>query len=174
MLLNKGNCKTKTTIMLVTSATRGELHGGGGGVDALIVLASSSSVVVRLPTLVLEEQHGVLLGEGRPSVLPLQDGGEVRLNLILVILRPQLGRVSIAFHVPQCYLDGGERALPGLDGRRGGPADVDRVGEDGEEVGVLGIPPGGEPGVPRGPALDTLKLYHLPHCHPQKGSITVL
>ena len=71
---------------------------------------------------------------------------------------------------PESHLDRGERALPGLDGRGGGPADVDGVGEDGEEVGVLGAPPGGEPRVPGVPALlARVRIYQVPRGHQHEG-----
>lgn len=58
------------------------------------------SLVKGFPHLVLELEHGVLLGEGAP-VLPLDDGGEVGLVVIVLVLQ----------------LDGREGALPRADWR---------------------------------------------------------
>lgn len=58
------------------------------------------SLVKGFPHLVLELEHGVLLGEG-PPVLPLDDGGEVGLVVIVLVLQ----------------LDGREGALPRADWR---------------------------------------------------------
>ena len=47
---------------------------------------SDWSLEKRLPHLVLELEHGVLLGEG-PPVLPLDDGGQVRLVVVVLVLQ---------------------------------------------------------------------------------------
>lgn len=86
---------------------------------------------MRLEDLVLKVEHCVSLYKG-PVVLPLNDGGQMRLRSIVFLVR-----VSER-------LDGGKAPLPGCR-RRTNPPDVGWVGQDGQEVLVPTVAPAARP-----------------------------